>query len=78
MELVTEVYLLNNGFKKLPQGIGWTIFSKGYFDIIQVPLKKGGFTFAFAFESKHETQYKYPLTTSELEILHKILIGKEL
>jgi len=78
MELVTEIYLLNKGFEKLPQGIGWTIFRKGYFDIIQIPLKKGGFTFAFAFESKNQTQYKYPLTTSELEILHKILIGKEL
>jgi hypothetical protein len=77
-KLVNEEYLTSKNFKKRERLGGFHIFGNGVLDITQIPLKKGGFTFGFAFEVMDSIKYKYPLTISDLEVLYKILTGKEL
>ena len=78
MERVTTEYLFSKGFERHSDGFGWAKFRKDGFELVEIPLKKGGVTIAFKHEFCGQSKYKYPLKTSELAFLFKLLTGKEI
>jgi hypothetical protein len=76
--IVTEEYLLNKGFEKEEFSIGWTKFRKEPLEIVQIPLKNGGFIFGFEYQFMEQPRYKYSITIEEVGQLYKILTKKEL
>lgn len=78
MERVSTEYLLSKGFEKHDNNFGWAKIRKNGFELVEIPLKKGGFVIGFEYNFCSETKYKYPLLISELETLYKLLTGKDL
>jgi hypothetical protein len=75
MEIVTLEYLLSKGFEK-HTNIGWAKIRKNGFELVEIPLKNGGFVIGFEYQFCSQTKYKYPIKISELEQLYKFLTGK--
>lgn len=77
--IVTEEYLINNkGFQLDGDGVGWSKYRKNGFELIKIPLKRGGFVVGFEFRYMSQAKYKYPLKIIELSQLYKILTGNDL
>lgn len=75
MENVTVEYLLDRGFEKHYNGVGWAKFRKNGFELVEIPLRNGGLVIGFEYNYNSETKYKFPITTHELETLYQILTG---
>lgn len=78
MEKVTVEYLLSKGFEKHGDNFGWAKIRKNGFELVEIPLKNGGFVVGFEYQFCSQTKYKYPIKTNELEQLYKFLTGKDL
>lgn len=77
-KIITKEYLLSIGFDSTSSGTGWKKFVKNGFELVEIPLKNGGFVFGFEFICKSQSKYKYPIKVNELNQLYKILTDKEL
>lgn len=77
MERVTTEYLLSKGFEKQGDSLGWAKFVLNGFELVEIPLKNGGFVIGFEYQVRSQTKYKYPIKTNELEFLYKFLTGKD-
>ena len=77
-EIVTEEYLISKGFELSEDEFGWSKYRKNGFELLKIPLTKGGFVINFEFEYRLQTRYKYPLNISELSQLYNILTGNDL
>jgi hypothetical protein len=78
MERVSIEYLLSKGFEKHGDNFGWAKIRKNGFELVEIPLKKGGFIIGFEYQYCLQTKYKYPIKINELEQLYKLLTGSVL
>lgn len=76
-EKVTGEFLLEKGFQRTGDNFGWAKFRKNGFELIEIPLKKGGFIIGFEYNFCSQSKYKYPIKINELESLYKILTGAD-
>lgn len=75
---ITKEFIENRGFVRSWDGFGWAKYRKNGFELVEIPLSKGGIVIGFEYQVCGQVKYKYPITEFELKMLYEILTNDEL
>jgi len=76
--IITSDYLESIGFEKQTYEFGWTNYRKDNLQLVNIPLKKGGFIVGYEYTLKFQAKYKYPIRLNEFKAIYLFINGKEL